>query len=391
MQKAPDDTDAKGGLTTATEALARNAEEQKKLADQVAQDQKKLDDYTGYITDAQAMLTAKNFADAYQKAVLAQGVFPANPDAGRESDGASQAGRNWPGPRCKIRTIARSNSPNSWPRAAKCCKTSGPTKRSKSTSKPLALYPDDGTASKGVTDAQALGMQLKTQFQIAMNQGNQALANNQFADAVNAYLQATNLFPDDQMAQAALANAQQAINRATLYTQAMTRAAVAMMVTNYPAAISAYSDALAVVPGDVLATQGWQNAQNLLNAYLVNRALFDANVAQAIPKLQQQQNAAAFDLLNAACQILPAHPNIAYVQQLKNYAGGMTQGQTAATAMKYPDTVIAYTNAVNALTPLAANDPLAQQLLPNAQNARYGREEYPLNAYNTAMARGRRR
>ena len=249
FRSAPDDGDAKLGLSTASEALARSAEEQKKQADQVAADQKKLDDYNAYLASAQAMLMANSYADAYQKAVLAQGIFPGNPDAvekATELRKLAEQGLNG----LQNQDDRKKQFTQLMDQGGKALQNKRADEAEQVYKQAQLLYPDDPTAAKGVADSQSLRMQLQTQFQGVMAQGNLAFTNNDFANAVNFYAQATSIFPDDKMAADALANAQQALNRVTLYSQAMNRAALAMMANNYPAAISAFSDALAVVPGD---------------------------------------------------------------------------------------------------------------------------------------------
>jgi tetratricopeptide (TPR) repeat protein len=122
----------------------------------------------------------------------------------------------------------------------------------------LRLVPGDVDATRGLAEAQAAADQdarrLKD-FTRLLDVANRALRARQWGDAIKAFNDALNLYPDDPQAAAGLSKAR--------YGQAMADGQAALVAKRYADAITAFEKALAEVPGDLTASTLLRQARAL--------------------------------------------------------------------------------------------------------------------------------
>jgi tetratricopeptide (TPR) repeat protein len=120
----------------------------------------------------------------------------------------------------------------------------------------LRLVPGDPAAAQGLRDAEAglaQALRQKAAFDRAMQAGAAALQQEQFADAARAFNDALRIAPDSFEAQAGLRQAR--------YGQAMADGRQALRARRVQEAIGHFQDALQQVPGDPAATAALRQAQ----------------------------------------------------------------------------------------------------------------------------------
>ena len=169
--------------------------------------------------------------------------------------------------------------------------------------------------------------QRQVDFQVALSAGQKSLQGKNYPAAITAFQQALKLVPNDPGALALLQQAQQeqaALTKAAENFKAfMDAGEKAMLAKNYPAAVKAFGDASALNPTDALARQ---------------------RLAQARQALADTDKAAAIQLA---------------------YQNAMTSGQASMKAMKYGDAIKSFQDALKAIP----SDKTATQQLQLAQQA----------------------
>lgn len=164
---------------------------------------------------------------------------------------------------------------------------------------------------KAQTEAAALEAKKKeeaakrTEFARLMNQGAVAKTNKRYNEAVTAFRDALKLMPDDPKATAALVDAQKALDLSKTpakptpqeeYNKQMQAASAAETKRQWNEAMQAYQQALKSMPGDAKATAGQKNASYQKNMDDGRQAL----------NAKQYQNAAKF--FDAALRDKPGDP-----------------------------------------------------------------------------------
>jgi len=100
-------------------------------------------------------------------------------------------------------------------------------------------------------------------FDQQMSNGNNALQKRQYANAVQAFTQALNLFPNDPQAQLGLQQANAGLNQGD-YQNHMAAGQAALQGKRYRDAVREFEAALLDVPGDPAASNGLRQASALL-------------------------------------------------------------------------------------------------------------------------------
>jgi tetratricopeptide (TPR) repeat protein len=239
----------------------------------------------------------------------------------------------------------------------------------------LTLMKNDPVATQGLVDAQqrlkaAQAMQdvnkklalAKQDFDNKVKAGDQALAQQKYTDAGKFYHDALKAMNDMSVQQKAS------------YADAMARGKSAMSTNNYAGAINAFMDAMSKASaGDTSAQLALQDAQQKSQqagaaAAAQTRKEFDSKVAQANSFLAMAppRYADVSRLLSEAVNLIPNDPNAKEMSKKAHYADAMAKGHTAMMQKNHKEAVRQFQIAVNEYP----NDPPAMTALNNAKKAK---------------------
>jgi len=291
----------------------------------------------------------------------------------------------------------------------------------------LALMPGNAEATAGLHDAEK-GLQAaavartaddkrQADFKSFMQQGKDALAGEQYAQAVRAYEAALQLVPGDAAAVRALADAkgrlakdEQEKKKLAEYEDHMTAGRAAMVAQRYPDAVREFLAAQRRIPGDAAAARGLHDAEQRLAQLKDDSQRKDAYVRlmrQAGTAANNQRYREAVRAYKAALKLVPDDPAAqrglrdaqkGLKQAKEQYAQLMNTGTTALQLNNVPAAIQAFQQAAqvmpNDVAALAALRQ-AQQLVANvaavqtvAANAQLGYEQ--LMVTGTAALFGQR-
>ncbi len=258
-------------------AVSQKADTDKKKGDLVRQ----------YVSEGQAALGAKRYADALKSFQQAKKLAPDNLDAlaglNQAELGQQRLAQNTKDPgkektlpvdplaanKLKMKEFIATGQAalklKDYDAAEKALRSAG------------QIDPADPAVVKGLNDIQAgrLGLadqkQRLADHQTALTTGQKALTAKNYAAAIKSFQQALKLMPDDAAARTGLAQAQQAQQdagtaalKAATYQKAMTTGQTALFNKKYADAVKSFKDALQAQPNDQKATQQLAQAQQLL-------------------------------------------------------------------------------------------------------------------------------
>src|SRR5262249_2468421 len=137
----------------------------------------------------------------------------------------------------------------------------------------VRLFPAEKEAQDALQKAKQAKAEARTDYDRYMAQGNMALQAQRLYHPLRPHTPASQLFPTANPALRALQNAQALLANAqanaqagqAAYLNAMTQGALAMQNLRYADAVTAYTQALQLVPNDPAALQGLRDAQLALN------------------------------------------------------------------------------------------------------------------------------
>jgi cytochrome c-type biogenesis protein CcmH/NrfG len=227
----------------------------------------------------------------------------------------------------------------------------------------------------------------RADFRQLMIQGGIALGNQRFEEAVKAYQEALQLFPENVDAAKALSDSRSSLEarhqaqaesdkRRAEFAQLMNQGKEAMKDKQFAPAVRAFDNALRVIPGDMAATRAFREAQAALEAEQVvkkKEADYDRHMTAARAAMVGQRYAEARDEFLAALQLKPEDPAAVNgrrladkgLDELQNeekrraeFDRLMNQGARAVRNRRYDQAVRVYTN--------------ANKLYPKDQDARQG-------------------
>jgi len=264
----------------------------------------------------------------------------------------------------------------------------------------LKLFPDDPDAKKLFVRARDLRQE---DFQLAMDSGRNALKDQKYQNAVNAYKEAVRLIPEDKGAQVGLQTAQDALARIAAdakkkqdFDALILQARGATTAKKHAAAVKFYEDALKLFPTDSVASKELDAARKAA----VEVALVEAEMLKREREYLNALNAGKAALLakkydeadKAYKTALAIKPNdkdalaglnaIAADKKKKvDFDQQMTLAREATTAKKHTEAVKHYQQALN----LFPNDPDAKKGLDAAIKAEGIGKKQNLEDYKLAM------
>jgi tetratricopeptide (TPR) repeat protein len=251
----------------------------------------------------------------------------------------------------------------------------------------LLLKPGDREAATELKQAQgALGTLSDRQlaeYEKHMKEGQTALQQKKYADAVKDFEAALKIKPGDVLAAASLQQAKAGISDTTAklaeYEKNMKEGQAALKAKKYAEAVREFEQALQAKPGDQAATQALRQAQQAL----ADMKDYDKHMKDGQTAMQQKKYA---DAVKDFEQALKAKPNdqaaMTALQQAKLLADGsgkqaeyeknMKEGQAALKANKFADAAKEFEQALKS----KPGDPAAMLALKQAQQGMAGQKEY---------------
>jgi tetratricopeptide (TPR) repeat protein len=350
-QLAPDDADVGKALEGALASADADAGEKKKLAD-----------YQVHLDAGRAALTAGRFEEAVREFQAALNVLPDDQTAAinlktaqnRLAAGAEMAKRQEAYAELMQRAQAALD-------AGRPDQAVPPLKQA------AKLFPDDKNTQKMLKTALLDASTAEAEYNRLMALGDAAMSRQRFEEANRLYTQAGQALPGDR---AAADKARAAANAVTdrqaaivAYQRYMTQAALDMENQRYPSAVRNFQEALRIVPGDANALQGLTDARSAIAAATRQRGQLDTLLQKGATALQQLQYAEAITIYTDALRLAPGDPRATRGLSQARYGRAMVQGRVALAANRNQDAIRYFEEALEQ----APGDPAAMALLAQAR------------------------
>jgi cytochrome c-type biogenesis protein CcmH/NrfG len=249
LRLIPDHAAAAKGFREATEATDAQEVAKKKVAD-----------YTRHMTAARAAMVGQRYAEARNEFLAALQKKPDDPAA---QDGHKQAEKRLNELQDEAKRQADFN--RLMDQGDRALRNRRYEEAERAYTKAVALLSRNLDARQGLREAQKGLEKMKQDFTRLLQQGDLAMQNLRFGDAVRAYGQAAKIFPDNEAANNKLQTAQKALDdlgkAQASYNQLMLQGAASMRLGRFTDAALAYSAALRFVPGDLDALSGLRSAR----------------------------------------------------------------------------------------------------------------------------------
>ncbi|MBV9125734.1 MAG: tetratricopeptide repeat protein, partial [Planctomycetes bacterium] len=343
----PEDAGANQALVDAQQALEADQAEKKKLAD-----------FEDHLAAGKAALAAQRYADALREFLAAQRLLPADlaADQGRQEAERrlAELERENKGKADYTRLLEKGGTALQNHRFEEAVRAYQEAKK---------LFPRDPDVLQGLQDATKALTDARADFTRLMNQGDAAMLAERFDEAVQAYGDASRLFPNDDKAAQVLRRAQQVLDGVQgsggMYARWMLQGATALRLRHFREAVRCFSEALRLAPGDLDAAQGLQEARAGLSDVVRVKATFDQLMQAGAAAYQQHRYGDAVQAFSQALALFPDDLTAAGSLQKASYAQHMAEGQAALGAKRYTDAAQAFQNALNDLPgDLAASNAL---------------------------------
>lgn len=336
-QLLPADPAATAALRDAQQAVAGEQEQKKKLAD-----------YQKHLEQGQAAMAAGRYADAIQEYAAAGRLLP--------GDEAAEQGRRAAEKRLEdlqdkekrrseyVRLMDQGTQAMRGQRWEEAAQAFGDAAR---------LFPGDRAATQGLRDAQSALNQAKRDYGRLMDQGDLAMRAQRYEEAVRSYGEAVRAMPGDDRAVKALRQAERVLKDVeaaqAAYIRFMNQGDLAMRNGRFSEAVFAYSEALRVVPNDGEAARRLRDAQLAREDEGRRRVDFDKLMQAGFTAMRQGKYDDATKAFHDAQRLFPDDLRPANAMRQVRYNQFMADGQGAMKARKYADAVRAFENALREL------------------------------------------
>jgi tetratricopeptide (TPR) repeat protein len=204
----------------------------------------------------------------------------------------------------------------------------------------LQMQPNDPDATAGLAAVQALMTAGQGDAKGLQAQADQALRNKQVSDAINLYQQALQADPDNTELQRLLGVARQIQVNQAAYYNAVANGNQAMIDRRYGDAVTSFQAALSVAPNDPYAYSNLVQAQNAVIALAQMQQNYQNLTGQATLALKAQQYSRALQLLQqAAASIRPPLTVDPVTQRMALYADAMARATSAMNSNRYQEAI----------------------------------------------------
>jgi predicted Zn finger-like uncharacterized protein len=353
LTQDPDNDAAQKGFKDASAALDNDKEQKDKAAK-----------FDAHMTAGKAALKAGKFPDAIREFTAAQRLDPFNPDPAKlvlEAEGKMGANKDADKRKdhyndlMKLGTAAAKNQ--DYPEAKKFYDQA------------LLLFPKDAVALAQLTAIQNALLLAQQQagalFNQLMAQGQQAVLQRMYVDAIAIFRDLDRRFPRNDQVLAALANAERLYGLQLAYDTAILKGNQLYEKRFYREAVLEFEKALTIVPTDKVANGMLEKTRGRLEAEARNLKDFQRLVDSGQKALNERKYAVAAKDLKAAVRLMPNNDASPAVSKQGRYADAMDRGIKALNDKRTSDAVRHFQAALQELP----NDRAASDALQQAQNA----------------------
>jgi predicted Zn finger-like uncharacterized protein len=330
-QLAPADTEIIKALTEAQAAADADKDQKQKLVE-----------YQTHMDAGRAALAAQRYPDAIREFQAAQRLIPADVQAGLSLRLAEQ--------RLNVLQAAVQDQQQRFAAFAALLERSGNALRAKhyedavrAASEAVQLFPNDPRAKQARDDARKALRAARAQYNQLLTDADAALQARRIDEAGRLYQQAAELFPEDDAAKKGLQQVRAALDllrdAGAAYNRLMATGAAAMQGRRFADAVTAYTEALRLVPNDPLAAQGLRDAQAGAERLARRRLTLDRQIQAGATALRQKQYAEAIRAFKAALDLDPDNPAALDGLRQARYADAMTEGWRALNAKRRQDAI----------------------------------------------------
>lgn len=351
LRVKPGDEEAAKGLAEAKKNLEADAEQQKMLTQ-----------YQGHMEAGRVAMINQRYADAIREYTAALRLIPGDAEATKGIQQAEQ--RIAAIEDLEKRKAARAELLREGRAAAANRRFLDAITAFNSI---LKLFPGDVETERELDAVKKEQARAKAEAGRLMKQAELALAARRFEEAHRLFTEAARLNPDDldavQGAEKAAKLFQDFQAAQAAYFRFMNQGTFALQAGRYADAAFAFREALRLVPGDLQAAQGLQEAQKGLEEEIRLKRDFDRLMQSGTNAAQQQRYTEAVNYYLQAQKLFPADQRLLRLISQAKYANAMNEGQAALRSKRYADAVTFFEQALLE----APGDFAATSLLRQAQ------------------------
>jgi tetratricopeptide (TPR) repeat protein len=335
---APADPVVLKELAQAQAALDRDVEAKKKLAD-----------YRAHMAAARAAFANERYADAIVEYRKALEIVPNDPDAiagQRRAEARIAALNDQEKAQLRFNSLIESARKN---QAAKRFNAAV-----ENLVEATRTIPEDRDAKELLRKARAQLKQAKSDYGLLVAKGNEAARLGRLEEAYSNYTAAELTWAEDETNSASNGRAaiERAINDARLgalaYQRFMDQAATAFAAGRFAAAVAAYQEALRLRPGDADALAALARAQRAVNRGAADVAGFNKQMKLGTAALKRKDYATAITAFTEALRLVPGNQQAADGLSEARYQRAMVVGQRAMSASRWKEALTAFKEALEA-------------------------------------------
>lgn len=296
----PEDVDAAKGLAAARAGQSAQAKEKKGAEQRQA-------DYARLMGEGKAAAAGKQYAAAVRAFEAALQLIPSDADATRE---LANARESLASDQSEKKKLADYEAFMTAGRAAMVAQRYTDAVREYTAA--LKVMPGDAAALQARRQAEKRTEEVeglekrRSDFQKLAAQGASALRAQRYHEAITAYEDALKLVPDDRDAQQGLRQAKQALNDIKAeFTRLMAQGDLALQAQRYEEALRFYNDALRIVPTNELAQRAARTAEKMIGDLQAAQLAYIRFMNQGTLALRNKRYQEALQAFAEALRLVP--------------------------------------------------------------------------------------
>jgi tetratricopeptide (TPR) repeat protein len=328
------DATAGKGLEEARKALAADQEEKKKLAA-----------YQKHLDRGQAAMVAGLYADAVIEFAAAQRLLP--------NDGAAVQGQRAAEKRLaevQDQDKRRTDFTRLMDQGNAAMRGQRYEEGVQAFREASLLFPSDRSAPQALREAERVRNEARKAFAQMMERGETAMRFGRYEEAARQFAEATKLMPNDEKAARARRQAEKMVNDLAAAQQAyfrfMTQGQMAMRNFRYAEAVQAFGEALRLLPNDLDAARLLREAKLAFDEDVKRRAEFDRQMQLGAAAMKQRQYTEATKAFQEALRLVPDDPRVVASIRQARYSLAMAVGHEALKGQRYAEAMKAFEDAL---------------------------------------------
>jgi tetratricopeptide (TPR) repeat protein len=337
--------DAARQLAPGDETVAKLLAQAQAVLDKDAAEKKRLSDYKTHMEAAQAALDAQRYADAVHEALAALQAVPADGDAvllQKQAEDRLAALQN------HEKRVAAHKELMQKGAAADVARRYSEAVAFYTSAQ--AIFPDDKATQKALKAARKARSQAKEEYDRLMVLADVARQANRLEEAHRLYKQAEEVMPGDAVAQRgmqATGNVLEDVRAGrAAYVRFMNQGINALNTQRFVDAVSAFQEALRLLPRDPDALKGLRDAQAALALPGRMQAEFGRAMEAGAAALGQRQYADAIKAFGDALKLVPDSAEAQDGLRKAKYKQAMSNGQKALGAKTFQEAIDAFQEAL---------------------------------------------